>query len=75
MIALLGAWLLGGTFMGFTVFLIMRRVLTKRIFWCVYLSTLLEERYGAVAYYYPKCGCIEVDLSEAIPGLEEAECS
>jgi len=70
MMALLGAWLLGGALVGFTVFLIMRHILAKRIFWCVYLSTLLEERYGAVAYCYPKCGDIEVDLSKAIPGLE-----
>ena len=69
MMALLVAWLLGGTLVGFTVFLIMQRVLAKRIYWCTYLATLLEERYGAVAYCYPKCGDIEVDLSAAAPSL------
>ena len=70
MMELLSAWLLGGAFVGFTVWLIMQHLLKKRIFWWLYLSDLLEERYGAVTRVCFKCGDIEVDFSAAAPSLE-----
>ena len=66
---LLGAWLLGGILVGFTVWLVMRRLLDKWIYWGVYIAEVLEDRYGAIAYTYQKSGRIEIEF----PAAKEAE--
>lgn len=63
-IYLLVAWLLGGVLAGFSVWLVMRRLLNKWMYWGVYLAKLLEDRYGAVAYMYQKSGRIDVEFGE-----------
>jgi len=65
---LLGAWLLGGILAGFSVWLVMRRLLDKWTYWAVYLAKLLEDRYGAVAYMYQKSGRIEIEFAESKNG-------
>jgi len=67
-IYLLVAWLLGGLLVGFSVWLVMRRLLDKWMYWGVYLAKLLEDRYGAVAYMYQKSGRIEIEFAEGKNG-------